>query len=274
MDTKKMDKEVVKEDLKWWMEDYGFFGEFYMQGDDSIEGYLEGKKQTLSERTISEVDGIIRLLDLKKGNRLMDCPCGYGRHSNELQYRGIDVVGCDINSVHLSKAKENAVKRDLSTDFKQKNMIELDYTGEFDAVINMFYSFGFFDTDEENFKVLKNFYNSLKQGGKFLMHTDVNISRIQSGKYKFDEERILTSGKSLRIIDVYDEETKKIYGKWTILGSDGKTETVDYAVRVYTKEEFTEMCHEAGFTKVTVYSDWEGTPYLEDAEDMIIIAEK
>ncbi|CAF4819188.1 unnamed protein product [Rotaria sp. Silwood2] len=70
-------------------------------------------------------------------------------------------------------------------------MIDINYDNEFDAVINMFYSFGFFETDEENNQVLQNFYNALKPGGKFLFHTDVNIPRILSGKYKEDETRHL-----------------------------------------------------------------------------------
>jgi SAM-dependent methyltransferase len=261
-------------ELKWWMEEYGFFGDFYMEGDDSKDGYLEGRKQTLVDRTITEAEGVIRLLDLKEGQKLMDCPCGYGRHSNELSSRGINVVGCDINSVHLGKAKKNAQARGLTTDFRKVNMIEVDYQNEFDAVINMFYSFGFFDTDEENFRVLKNFYNALKPGGKFLMHTDVNMTRVDSGKYKFDEDRPLTSGNELRVIDIYDEETKRIEGKWIITDNQGNRKEVDYSVRVYTKEEFTQMCFDAGFTKVTVYADWDGSDYSEDAEDMIFIAEK
>jgi SAM-dependent methyltransferase len=271
--TKK--KEDVKTtEVKWWMEEYGFFGEFYMEGDDSKDGYLESRQQSLADRTITEAEGVIRLLDLKKGQKLMDCPCGYGRHSNELCSRGIDVVGCDINSVHLGKAKKNAELRGLTTDFRKENMIELNYHNKFEAVINMFYSFGFFDTDEENFQVLENFYNALKPGGQFLMHTDVNMTRISSGKYKFDEGRKLTSGNSLRVIDVYNEDTKRIEGKWIINGSDGKNTEVDYSVRVYTKEEFTQMCFAAGFTKVTIYSDWDGSEYSEDAEDMIVIAQK
>jgi SAM-dependent methyltransferase len=269
-----MNSATHDKNVKWWMEEYGFFGEFYMEGDESKEGYLEGRKQTISERTCTEAEGVINLLELKEGSKLLDCPCGYGRHSNELSSRGIDVVGCDINSVHLGKAKKNAEDRALKTDFRKKNMIELDFQGEFDAVINMFYSFGFFETDEENMKVLENFYNALKTGGKFLMHTDVNMTRIESGKYKFDENRPLVSGNSLRVIDDYNKETKRIEGVWIITDKDGKSKEVDYSVRVYTKEEFTEMCLAVGFTKVTVYSDWDGSEYCEDAEDMIIIAEK
>lgn len=260
-------------DKPWWSEEYGFFGDFYMEGDSSNEGYLIEKKQTLGERTSTEVDGIIKLLHLKPNDRLLDCPCGYGRHSIELASRNIKVTGSDINSKHLSKAKNDANKRDIKLSFNQESMIDLRYGLEFDAVINMFYSFGFFETDEENNKVLKNFYNSLKPGGRFLMHTDVNIPRILSKKYKEDEERKLTTGNTLRVIDNYDENTKRINGAW-IIKKNEQEERKDYSVRVYTKEEFEQMCSNVGFTKVTTYSNWDGDIYSEESEDMIVVAEK
>ncbi len=43
---------------------------------------------------------------------------------------------------------------------------------------------------------------------------------------------------------------------------------------VYTKEEFIDICKQVGFTQFETYSDWSGTPYLEDSEDMIIVAKK
>ena len=72
---------MSKDNQKWWSEKYGFFGDFYMQGDDSKEGYLISKKQNLKQRTTAEVDGVIRLLDLKQKSKILDIPCGYGRHS-------------------------------------------------------------------------------------------------------------------------------------------------------------------------------------------------
>lgn len=269
-----MNAAVKANDVKWWMEEYGFFGNFYMEGDDSCEGYLDCRKQTLDERTATEANGVKDLLNLKEGDELLDCPCGYGRHSNMLSSMGINVTGCDINSVHLGRAIKNAKNKGLSTNFVQGNMLTIDFENQFDAVINMFYSFGFFDTDEENLQVLQNFYNSLKKGGKFLMHTDVNIPRIESDVYKFDENRKLSSGNQLRVIDKYNPETKRIDGVWIITDSEKKQKEVDYSVRVYTKEEFTEMCYTVGFKKVSIYSDWDGRPYSEDSEDMIVIAEK
>ena len=260
--------------INWWEEEHGFFGDFYLEGDNSKEGYLIGKKQSLQERTITEVDGIVGLLDLQTGNSIIDVPCGYGRHSIELAKRGFNVTGCDINYVHLGKAIESATKQNVMVDFKKLNMLDIDYNKKFDAVINMFYSFGFFETDEENEKVLINFYNALKEGGKFLMHTDVNIPRIINGKYREDETRNLATGKQLRIIDKYDSFTKRIEGIWIIKEADGKEVSRDYSVRVYTRDEFEQMCLKVGFSKVEVYGDWDKSLYDEDSEDMMVVATK
>ncbi len=244
-----------------------------MDGDASQEGYLIEKKQSLKERTETEVGGIINLLFLKNGSSILDCPCGYGRHSVELAHRGFEVTGPDINSIHLQKAIDTAKANSLNITFNKESMLDLKYSSRFDAVINMFYSFGFFDTDKENEKVLKNFFDALKPGGKFLMHTDVNIPRILSGKYKEDEQRNLSIGKTLRIIDSYDSQTKRINGAW-IIQSDGKEERKNYSVRVYTKEEFEGICRNIGFSSVVTYSGWEGSEYSENAEDMIVVATK
>ncbi len=258
---------------QWWSEEYGFFGSFYMEGDASKEGYLTAKKQSLKERTKEEVDGAVKLLSLAKEAKILDCPCGYGRHSIELAKLGFAVTGSDINSIHLEKAVSNAKVDSLKVTFNKESMLNLGYSSEFDAVLNMFYSFGFFDTDEENEKVLKNFYNALKPGGKFLMHTDVNIPRIISGKYKEDEERNLVTGKTLRIIDSYVSQSKRINGAW-IIKNNGKEERKEYSVRVYTKDEFEKICKKIGFSSVITYSDWNGNDYSEDSEDMIVVATK
>jgi cyclopropane fatty-acyl-phospholipid synthase-like methyltransferase len=258
----------------WWSEEYGFFGKHYIEGDNSDEGYLIAQKQNLAQRTETEVKGIIDLLGLKGGDKILDIPSGYGRHSIELARKGFDVRGVELNSVHLNKAIADAQNANVKVQFVKDNMIDIAYKQEFDAVINMFYSFGFFDSDEENSKVLQNFYYALKPSGKFLFHTDVNIPRILSGKYREYEVRHLASGKTLQIIDKYSPEDKRIYGSWIIKDKDGNEEKKDYSVRVYTESEFIDLCKKIGFTTFEVYSDWNKTPYTEESEDMIIIAGK
>lgn len=245
-----------------------------MDGDNSKQGYLTSKKQSLQERTKTEVDGIINILNLKGSKTILDIPCGCGRHSIGLAKRGFSVVGSDINSIHLDTAKQNAVKEQVDLIFAKENMIDISYQEEFDAVINMFYSFGFFESEEENMKVLYNFFSALKKGGKFLFHTDVNIPRILQGKYKEDEIRDLISGNQLRILDRYDPYTKRIHGIWIIKRKDGIELSKQYSVRVYAKDEFISLCRNVGFRRFEIYGDWNKCSYDEDSEDMIVVAQK
>src|SRR3989344_3455024 len=94
---------------EWWDNDGGFFGSQYMQGDDSITGYLPGKYESLEERTQREVNGTVRLLHFNGGESIIDVPCGYGRHSIELAKRGYKVDGYDLNQEHLIEASKRMV---------------------------------------------------------------------------------------------------------------------------------------------------------------------
>lgn len=265
--------EVINVQRQWYEEDGGFFGKYYIEGDNSVDGYLV-TPMSLETRTLIESEGVIRLLDLQPGDRILDCPCGYGRHSIELSSRGFEVVGCDISSKMLEPAlSTNGTNGNLT--FVKNNMLYLNFQEEFDAVINLFFSFGFFETDDENLRVLGNFYRALKPGGKFIMHTDINVPRIVSGKYKLHERRTLKSGRQLEIIETCDLENKRLVGTWTLLDEDGsKNELTPYTAAIYTMEDFANMCEEVGFCNVRGYGDWDGTPLSGDSEDMIVVAEK
>lgn len=260
--------------ISWWQEEYGFFGDFYMEGDNSLDGYLQEKKQDLNQRTETEISGVVSLLDLRPGCKILDVPCGYGRHSIGLAGKGYQVTGLDINRRHLEFAKNDALKKGVAVEFVDENMIDVNYRAQFDCVINMFYSFGFFEEDDDNFQVLCNFFKALKPGGKFLMHTDVNIPRIQNGRYKHNEVRTAKSGKTLKIIDNYNPETKRIDGAWIITDNQNNQVRKDYSVRVYEKDEFVDLCKQAGFSKCEVFSDWSGRLYDSLSEDMIVVATK
>jgi ubiquinone/menaquinone biosynthesis C-methylase UbiE len=257
----------------WFEEGGGFFGQHYIEGDNSMEGYLL-TPMSLEERTVIEIEGVIRLLKLQTGERILDCPCGYGRHSIQLASRGFDVVGCDINAEMLEPALSSPQMMS-NIRFVKKNMLHLTFDKEFDAVINLFFSFGFFETEEENNRVLRNFYRALKPGGKFIMHTDINVPRIASGKYKLQERRQLRSGGQLEISETCDLQNKRLIGTWTLFDQDGsKKELTPYTAIIYTMEDFTSMCEGAGFRNIRGYGDWNGAPLTSESEDMIVVAEK
>lgn len=257
---------------RWWSEEAGFFGDFYVDGDASLDGHLSAQRQSLAERTQSEVDGVMRLLNLLPGSTVLDVPCGYGRHAIELALRGCRVLGVDLNSTHIREAVLCSARQNSCAQFLEADMLTLNLPGDFDAVINMFFSFGFFDTDKENMQTLRNFRRAVRPGGKFLMHTDVNVPRVVSGKYKTGETRALASGGSLHINESYDASSKRITGLWTIEHHGHRTSKA-YSVRVYEVEEFQSMCVASGFDSCSAYGNWSGQPYdPQDSEEIIFVA--
>jgi len=237
---------------KWWEDRGGFFGNQYMIGDNSIEGYIPGKKESLEQRTNREVDGIISLLNPRPHAWILDVPCGYGRHTIELRKRGYFTSGVDINEEFLKIAKEQAKvvldykhpweipnfeKRDMRTlEYYSKYIGKLKWINHFDFLINMFYSFGFF-SDEENKATMKTFYDALnkERGGKLLLHTDVSPEMILQGDYRLSEIRSLKDDKKLIIREEYDPKTKRINGSWTILNNGDSKRLTPYSKNLFSK---------------------------------------
>ena len=261
------------EGKKFWDDGAGFFGRGYMEGDNSFEGFLS-TSMNLQARTDREVEGVIRYLEVKPGDSILDCPTGYGRHSIALAQRGFEVVGSDINSEMLAPAIERSKGLD-NIRFVKENMQDIAYQEQFNGIINLFFSFGFFETEEENNDVVRRFYNALKPGGRFLMHTDVNVPYLQSGNYKFHETRNLFTGKKLEINEHFDAENNRLYGQWILISADGiRQPLTPYKHIVYTFESFAKICQEIGFINIKGYGDWEGTPVKNDSEEMMVVAQK
>ena len=257
----------------WWEEQAGFFGSFYYKGDHSLEGHLANVDRLLPERTIKEVEGINTLINIKSPLKILDAPCGYGRHAIALAAEGHEVTGLDLNKALLQIAESECSSLGVNVTFERTNMIDINFSTDFDLVLNMFYSFGFFETDEENLLLLKKFHDALKPNGKLLMHTDVNIPRIIAGDYKLHEERNLSNGGTLTIDEMFNEQSKRIEGTWTIVDKN-KSLTKPYSVRVYETSEFIDMCSLVGFETCKVFGDWEGRKYNKSSEEIIFVASK
>jgi SAM-dependent methyltransferase len=261
-------------DTRWWAEEAGFFGDFYLLGDNSTCGHLDAMHLSLEERTSREVEGVLRLLNFERRASILDMPCGYGRHSIGLALRGHDVVGADINERLLAMARKDAETQRARVTFIRENMLTLASERQYDAVVNMFYSFGFFETEEENAAVLKNFLRTLRPGGRLVMHTDVNVERVINGTYKMAESRPLVSGGVLHIQESFERSSRRIRGSWRIDRPDGSCVTRGYSVRVYEVEEFRRLCVESGFDSCVPYGDWLGGNCRPDSEELIFVATK
>ncbi|WP_339609802.1 methyltransferase domain-containing protein [uncultured Planktosalinus sp.] len=101
-------------------------------------------------------------LKLSKGDSILDLACGRGRHSISLNKLGFDVTGVDISPASIVYAK------DFENDtlhFKVHDMCK-PFPSKFDAVFNLFTSFGYFEKEEDNLRTLYSVKSNLNEGGK------------------------------------------------------------------------------------------------------------
>ncbi len=133
------------------------------------ETYLPTATALVGDRTEAEVDFVAGRFD--GDERLLDAPCGHGRHANRLAKRGYHVAGLDRSAPFLERAREDARERGVTdrVDYRQGDLRSLPYGDRaFDGVYNLFTSFGFFD-DAENRHVLEEFARVLRPGGRLVM---------------------------------------------------------------------------------------------------------
>ena len=138
-----------------WFEDW-FDSPYYhtlykYRDDDEAEGFI---------------DRLIDKLKLPLQAKILDLACGKGRYSRHLAQKGFEVTGIDLSPKSIAFARQFE-KDNLS--FYTHDMRSLFRTNYFDLIVNFFTSFGYFDKEEEDIKVLKNVHSGLKPNGLFIL---------------------------------------------------------------------------------------------------------
>jgi len=223
-----------------WYE--GFFDESYLL----VYGrYSEG-------RTKGELAALERLCPLTPGARLLDLACGTGRHSVPLAERGHRVTGLELSPLYVQKARERAARKGVEVEFVQQDMRALDYQGEFDGVLCMFNSFGYFDASD-NRRVLQLVRRALKPGGWLFL--DVldhgHISRNQH-----DGRTVQGSGFILFETSRVENGVNIVYQRLTRPNLPVQEQTV--ALTIYTPGELQALLEECGFELGGQWGDLEG----------------
>src|SRR5207247_7066660 len=107
-----------------------------------------------------------RALALNAGESLLDLCCGPGRHALLLAQRGLHVTAVDLSQPYLDAAAAEAKRRGIEIETVRADMRTLGFDGRFDAVINMFSSFGYLESEAEDAKVLRGVAAALRPGGR------------------------------------------------------------------------------------------------------------
>ena len=172
----------------------------------------------MHQQTEQQVEFIVEELGLGEGARVIDLACGRGRISIGLAQRGMLVTGLDLSPRSLELAQADADAAGVEIDFVRRDMRELDANGEFDAVVNVFTSFGYFPKQEEDEQVLANVALALVSGGRFLLDM-VNTIAIAKQFVEADWDE-LEDGTLWLQRRRYDQLTGRHEATWTFVRPD------------------------------------------------------
>src|SRR5436190_15455930 len=86
---------------------------------------------------------IVAVAGLKPGARVLDSPCGFGRHAVAFARLGFKVTGADFNETELGRAREAARAAGVVVDFVDADMRDTDFGSEFDLAVNLEQSVGY-----------------------------------------------------------------------------------------------------------------------------------
>lgn len=248
---------MAKRARPWWET---FFGPDYLK-----------QYEVDRERTAAEVDAIETILHLRRGARILDVACGAGRHSIELAKRGYAVTGYDLSPDLLKAARSAASKARQVVHFVQGDMRELPYRAEFDAAVNMFSSFGYFESGEDDRKVLAGVARALKPRGKFLLE---RFNR-ESLAYELPMQgwRVGEDGSVILQEDTFDLLRGRYDTRQIVIDREGTREHVG-SVRAYTLTELKDLFDAAGLPINRVLGGLDLSPYRARSRRLVVYAVK
>lgn len=238
-----------------WFEDPGFW---------DARADVMFRRERL-EHTPAEVDALVELIALAPGAHVLDLCCGPGRHSIELHRRGFTVTGVDLHAPYLEQAR----KRDADIEWVHADMREFGRERAFDAAVNMFSSFGYFEDQQDDRRVARHVCRSLKPGGAFLIDTmgkEVLARKFQPRAwYELDDGAILLEDRRI------EHGWGGTSATWTVIrGREQQTHA--FTMRLYAGTELARLLRDAGFAAVDVFGGLDGRPYDHEAVRLVALA--
>jgi 2-polyprenyl-3-methyl-5-hydroxy-6-metoxy-1,4-benzoquinol methylase len=187
---------------------------------------------------------------------VLDVACGAGRHAHAFARAGLGVTANDLSPFLLDQAREQAAAESLEIGFSQQDMRAIRFERRFDLVAQLFSSFGYFDSDDEDRAVIKSIAALIEPDGWYVLDL-INPSQLKrnfaprtersAGTLSIIEERTLTE---LHV-------TKRI----TLCEENGKEHSFSESVRLYSLDEATALLESGGFHVEQIIGDYDGNAF-------------
>jgi SAM-dependent methyltransferase len=205
------------------------------------------------------------------GRTVLDLCCGPGRHAAAFAQHGFEVTGVDRSQFLLDRAQERATEGAVSVEWVREDMRRFIRPAAFDLACNMFTSFGYFEDEEDNLRVLRNVHESLRGGGAFVMEMlgKERLARVWQSAICTEH----ADGSLVLQRPQVRDDCSRVHNEWTIL-KDGRYRTYGFDHFVYSGRELKDRLRMAGFKEVDLFGDLQGTPYGLDAARLVAVARK
>jgi SAM-dependent methyltransferase len=239
-------------------------------GRDYLDVYAHQFNEQLARK---EAGFALRALDLKAGTQVLDLCCGQGRHAVALAVAGCAVTGLDLSQQYLDMAQSEARKAGVDLETVRADMREIPFEGRFDAVVNMFSSFGYLESEEEDTKVLFAVARALQAGGRLLLdllNREWVIANYEERDWHEDADGTLYLERRH-----FDLDSSRNHVTFTVITPNGEQREIGgHHIRLYTLREIRGLLMTAGLDFERAYGGFDGEDYSIDARRMIIVARK
>ena len=223
---------------------------------------------TPPDQTRLEADFIQQALHVVPPARLLDVPCGGGRHSLALAARGYRMTGVDISPVFLAAARSGPSAGAVS--WEQRDMRDLPWPETFDGAFSLGNSFGYYD-DEGNRDFLHAVAGALKPGARFLLDTsyvaEALLPVLQERAWYECGDILVLAGRR------YEPAEGRLHVEYTAVRG-GKVEKWPMSARIYTYREVCRLLEEAGFSDPQGYGSLAREPFEFGSRRLLVVATK
>lgn len=213
-----------------------------------------------------EIHQLIKALHLTGDERVLDVCCGAGRHLSALLTRGFNAWGADLSRLLLKEAanRPETASRIINADIRR-----LPFKNYFHVVLNLFTSFGYFLDDNQNKAALKEMVSMLQPGG-LLVLDHINRSNLQRNLVKKSSEQ----RGEWEVTQERRIEDNRVIKEITITSKDGSTTCLTENVKLFYPHEIRELFETAGLKDIRLFGSFEGEPFNENSERIIVIGQK
>ncbi len=211
---------------------------------------------------------ILRETQPKKDALILDAACGFGRHALFFASKGYNVIGFDLSKLFLNKARNEAAKSSLDIKLICADIRNVCFKTRFDLILNLFTSFGYFESDEENFSFIQRSYNFLNNDGWFVFdylnktYLEKNLKTETIRKINglvITEKRSFRDNRVIKKIEIKEGNNFKTFYE---------------SVKLYSSNTLIKKFEQFGYKLVNLYGDYSGSSYSDNSPRLIMFFKK